>query len=59
MHPRTLALAGCGLAAAGAQLQVDGRMGPTTRLALKAFQQQHNLKVTGQPDAPTMKALGG
>jgi peptidoglycan hydrolase-like protein with peptidoglycan-binding domain len=47
------------LNAAGAQLTVDGKMGPQTRAALKAFQQQHNLKVTGRPDAPTMKALGG
>jgi peptidoglycan hydrolase-like protein with peptidoglycan-binding domain len=47
------------LNAAGAQLAVDGHMGPATRAALKSFQQQHNLKVTGQPDAATMKALGG
>ncbi len=47
------------LNAAGAQLQVDGRMGPQTRAALRAFQKQHNLKVTGRPDAATMKALGG
>jgi peptidoglycan hydrolase-like protein with peptidoglycan-binding domain len=47
------------LNAAGAQLTVDGHMGPATRAALKSFQQQHNLKVTGQPDAATMKALGG
>jgi peptidoglycan hydrolase-like protein with peptidoglycan-binding domain len=47
------------LNAAGAQLTVDGHRGPATRAALKSFQQQHNLKATGQPDAPTMKALGG
>jgi peptidoglycan hydrolase-like protein with peptidoglycan-binding domain len=47
------------LNAAGAQLTVDGKMGSQTRDALKAFQQQHNLKVTGRPDAATMKALGG
>jgi peptidoglycan hydrolase-like protein with peptidoglycan-binding domain len=47
------------LNATGAHLTVDGRMGPQTRAALKAFQQEHNLKVTGRPDAPTMKALGG
>jgi len=43
----------------GAQLDVDGKMGPKTADALKAFQQQHNLKVTGRPDAATVKALGG
>ena len=44
---------------AGAQLTVDGKMGPATRTALRDFQKQHNLKVTGRPDAATMKALGG
>jgi peptidoglycan hydrolase-like protein with peptidoglycan-binding domain len=47
------------LNANGAQLDVDGRMGPKTVAALKAFQQQHNLKATGRVDAATMKALGG
>jgi peptidoglycan hydrolase-like protein with peptidoglycan-binding domain len=47
------------LNANGAQLQVDGRMGPSTRAALKAFQSAHQLKPTGQPDAATLKALGG
>lgn len=47
------------LNAAGAQLTVDGRMGPKTQTALRDFQKQHNLKATGRPDAPTMKALGG
>jgi peptidoglycan DL-endopeptidase CwlO len=44
---------------AGAQLTVDGKMGPATRTALSDFQKSHNLKVTGRPDAATMKALGG
>src|SRR5271166_3203482 len=47
------------LNANGAQLDVDGRMGPKTVAALKSFQQQHNLKATGRVDAATMKALGG
>ena len=47
------------LNANGAQLDVDGKMGSKTVTALKAFQQQHNLKATGKVDAATMKALGG
>jgi peptidoglycan hydrolase-like protein with peptidoglycan-binding domain len=47
------------LNANGAQLDVDGKMGPATVAALKAYQQQHNLKATGKVDAATMKALGG
>jgi len=43
----------------GAQLDVDGRMGPKTRDALKAFQNAHSLKPTGRPDAATVKALAG
>lgn len=46
------------LNANGAQLQVDGRMGSKTVAALKAYQQQHNLKPTGKADAATLKALG-
>jgi peptidoglycan hydrolase-like protein with peptidoglycan-binding domain len=42
----------------GAQLNVDGHMGPKTVAALKAFQQQHNLKATGKMDSATAKALG-
>jgi localization factor PodJL len=47
------------LNANGAQLDVDGRMGPKTRDAVKAFQSAHSLKPTGRPDAATVKALGG
>ena len=43
---------------AGATLTVDGRWGPKTTAAMRAFQQQHNLKVTGRPDKETLEALG-
>jgi peptidoglycan hydrolase-like protein with peptidoglycan-binding domain len=46
------------LNANGAQVTVDGRMGPKTGSALRAFQQKHNLKVTGRPDQATVQALG-
>ncbi len=42
----------------GAQLDVDGHMGPKTVAALKVFQKQHHLKVTGKLDRATAKALG-
>ena len=42
----------------GAKLTVDGRMGPKTEAALRAFQHQHHLKVTGRPDHATVQALG-
>jgi peptidoglycan hydrolase-like protein with peptidoglycan-binding domain len=42
----------------GANLTVDGHMGPKTAAALRAYQKQHNLKVTGQPDQATLTALG-
>jgi len=43
----------------GANLAVDGKMGPKTRAAIKAFQQGHGLKVTGHLDQATMAALKG
>lgn len=42
----------------GAKLKVDGVMGKQTRMALKAFQKDNGLKVTGKVDAATKKALG-
>jgi peptidoglycan hydrolase-like protein with peptidoglycan-binding domain len=42
----------------GAQLTADGRDGPKTHAALRAYQKQHNLKVTGRPDPATLQALG-
>ena len=46
------------LNANGAHLEVDGKMGPGTRAALKSYQAEHHLKATGKPDAATLKALG-
>ena len=42
----------------GAKLKVDGIMGKKTRMALKSFQKQNGLKVTGKVDSATKKALG-
>ena len=41
----------------GAKLTVDGRMGRRTAVALRSFQHQQNLPVTGRPDKATLKAL--
>lgn len=37
---------------------VDGVLGPRTRQALQAFQQDHDLPSTGTLDAQTLEALG-
>ena len=37
---------------------IDGRMGPKTRAALKAFQEASGLKATGQLDNQTAEKLG-
>jgi peptidoglycan hydrolase-like protein with peptidoglycan-binding domain len=37
---------------------IDGRMGPKTRAALKAFQEGSGLKATGQLDNQTAEKLG-
>jgi peptidoglycan DL-endopeptidase CwlO len=42
----------------GANVQVDGKWGPKTGAALKAFQSAHGLKATGTMNGPTAKALG-
>jgi peptidoglycan hydrolase-like protein with peptidoglycan-binding domain len=42
----------------GAQLEVDGKMGPKTMAALKSYQSAHNLKATGRMDPATARALG-
>lgn len=37
---------------------IDGIMGPNTRQALREFQKQNNLKVTGVPNEQTAERLG-
>jgi peptidoglycan DL-endopeptidase CwlO len=41
----------------GAKLAVDGKWGPKTEAALKQFQEQHGLKVTGHLDLATRTQL--
>jgi hypothetical protein len=38
---------------------VDGKMGPSTRGALRRFQEAHGLSPTGDPDIPTLTKLIG
>ena len=38
---------------------VDGLMGPSTRGALRRFQEAHGLSPTGDPDIPTLTKLLG
>lgn len=45
------------LRAAGAKLEVNGRFTASTRSAVRAFQEQHDLPVTGDLDAATLAAL--
>lgn len=54
----TVSSAQTALNKAGAGLTVDGKMGPKTRAAVKAFQKSHNLKVNGHLDKATRAALG-
>lgn len=42
----------------GFKLKVDGLMGKHTRAAIKKFQKENGLKVTGKPDAATLVKLG-
>ena len=58
MWPNHAAAVQTALNSHGAQLDVDGHMGPKTVAALKTFQKQHKLKVTGKMDHATAKALG-
>ena len=46
------------LASQGIPVKVDGVLGPSTRDAIKAFQTQHHLPVTGEPDQATLAKLG-
>ena len=43
---------------AGMKLKADGIMGPKTRAALKKYQKENGLKVTGKADKATMEKLG-
>jgi peptidoglycan hydrolase-like protein with peptidoglycan-binding domain len=45
------------LNANGAQLTVDGKMGPQTKSALMDFQKSKGLKATGKVDKETIAAL--
>ena len=38
---------------------IDGKMGPSTKQALKRFQEAHGLSATGEPDIPTLTKLLG
>ena len=40
------------------ELNADGVMGPKTRAALRQYQQENNLLVTGRPDPETLESLG-
>ncbi|MGA1191327.1 MAG: peptidoglycan-binding domain-containing protein [Bdellovibrionota bacterium] len=39
-------------------LTADGLMGPNTRTALRQYQKDNNLLVTGRPDPETLESLG-
>ena len=45
------------LDANGANVRVDGVMGPDTQTALRNYQQQHGLQPTGELDAQTRTSL--
>jgi peptidoglycan hydrolase-like protein with peptidoglycan-binding domain len=45
------------LDANGANVRVDGVMGPDTQTALRTYQQQHGLQPTGELDAQTRTSL--
>jgi peptidoglycan hydrolase-like protein with peptidoglycan-binding domain len=63
MHPghqqwsQRTALVQDALNSTGAKLKVDGVSGPNTEQALKNYQRQNNLQVTGQLDHATMTRL--
>lgn len=58
LHQQPVAKAQMALNSNGAQLDVDGKMGPKTIAALKSYQSSRHLKTTGRLDTATAKALG-
>ncbi|MBP9837473.1 MAG: peptidoglycan-binding protein [Proteobacteria bacterium] len=42
----------------GAHLKTDGKMGPSTKAAIKKFQAKNKIKATGIADAATLSKLG-
>jgi peptidoglycan hydrolase-like protein with peptidoglycan-binding domain len=42
----------------GIAVKVDGVLGEDTRAAIRSYQTQHHLPVTGEPDAATIEKLG-
>jgi peptidoglycan hydrolase-like protein with peptidoglycan-binding domain len=58
MHSEKIKAVQEALNKAGSQLKVDGKMGKMTRKALKKFQKENGLKVTGKPDVETLAKLG-
>ena len=42
----------------GIPVKVDGVLGEQTRSAIRAYQTQHHLPVTGEPDLATLEKLG-
>lgn len=57
MSPRRVEEIQAALQGAGVKVDTDGIWGPKTTAAVKAFQKDHNLKVTGHLDRATMAKL--
>ncbi len=57
MSAHKVALIQESLDSTGANLRIDGVWGPATEAALKHYQQQHGLQVTGQIDPATRTML--
>ncbi len=58
MGPTTVRQAQQALNVSGASLQADGLMGPHTKQAIRQFQRDHHLAVTGRLDNATRERLG-
>ena len=57
LSPRRVEEIQAGLDGAGAAVPLDGIWGPKTAMALRSFQKDHGLRVTGHLDAATMRRL--